>query len=254
MPTPGQRAVQIAEAEVGVREAPPGSNTGPRVRQYQAATALAGTGWAWCAAFVQWVWTVAGIRTDACSPSTQQFADRARALGWTGAPRPGAAVIWPGRHTETLTAPGNGGLWHTIGGNVSDAVRPCTRSLDGTVICVPPGLGDAPLPPRLFFLEDPAAQPRLCGPWRLKANRDRALARLTAPMRARARLIRTPQGRWAFLLGPRRVYGPWTDPGARAAAQAVLEARLGRRLRTYSRPVKTTTTSPAGARALGKTT
>lgn len=249
--TPGERAVLIAEAEVGVTEQPVGSNTGPRIREYQAATTLEGTFWAWCAAFVQWVWTRAGIPTEACSPSTQLFADRARAKGWVGTPRPGAAVIWPGRHTEVLTAPAGGGLWHTVGGNVSDAVRPCTRSLAGTVICVPPGLDDVPPPPRLYYLEDPAARPRLCGPWRLKANRDRALARLSVPVRARARLIRTPKGRYAFLLGPRRIYGPWTDAGSRASAQASLEERLGRRLRPYSRPAKTTT---GAAQALGKTT
>lgn len=250
--TPGERAVLIAQAEVGVTEAPPGSNTGPRVRVFQAATTLAGTRWPWCAAFVQWVWDRAGVRTDVCSPSTQVFADRAQARGWTGAPRAGAAVIWPGRHTEVLTAPAGGRLWHTVGGNVSDGVRACTRDIGGTVICVPPGLGDVPPPPRLFFLEDPAARPRLCGPWRLRANRDRALARLGARQRARARPIRTARGRYAFLLGPRRVYGPWTDPDARRASQAVLEARLGRRLRPYSRPAAKS--SGQGPQALGKTT
>ena len=47
--------VNIASSEVGVREKPKNSNTGPRVKEYQAATWLDGTGWAWCAAFVCWV-------------------------------------------------------------------------------------------------------------------------------------------------------------------------------------------------------
>jgi hypothetical protein len=46
------RLIDIARGEVGVREK--GNNTGPRVKEYQAATNLAGTGWFWCAAFVGW--------------------------------------------------------------------------------------------------------------------------------------------------------------------------------------------------------
>ncbi len=46
--------------EVGVKEEPAGSNSGPRVRQYQAATNLGGTGWPWCAAFVCWCYKTAG--------------------------------------------------------------------------------------------------------------------------------------------------------------------------------------------------
>lgn len=47
--------LQIALAEVGVEEQPRGSNRGPRVDQYQAATNLAPKDWgAWCAAFVCW--------------------------------------------------------------------------------------------------------------------------------------------------------------------------------------------------------
>lgn len=47
-----QKLTAIAAAEVGIIEA--GRNTGKRVRQYQAATNLDGTGWAWCAAFICW--------------------------------------------------------------------------------------------------------------------------------------------------------------------------------------------------------
>lgn len=44
----------IARAEIGVREIPKNSNSGPRVLEYQRATWLDGTGWAWCAAFQCW--------------------------------------------------------------------------------------------------------------------------------------------------------------------------------------------------------
>ena len=47
---------RIALAEVGVEEKPRGSNRGPRVDEYQAATWLERHQWgAWCAAFICWV-------------------------------------------------------------------------------------------------------------------------------------------------------------------------------------------------------
>lgn len=48
------KIVEIATAEIGVEEVN-GSNSGERVKQYQAATSLRGTGWPWCAAFVCFV-------------------------------------------------------------------------------------------------------------------------------------------------------------------------------------------------------
>jgi hypothetical protein len=48
------KLVSILTAENGVREVPANSNRGSRVQEYQAATWLSGTGWAWCAAFICW--------------------------------------------------------------------------------------------------------------------------------------------------------------------------------------------------------
>jgi hypothetical protein len=48
------RLADILRAENGVREIPANSNKGPRVEEYQRATWLNGTGWAWCAAFICW--------------------------------------------------------------------------------------------------------------------------------------------------------------------------------------------------------
>lgn len=44
----------IARTQAGVEEVPRGSNSGEAIRHYQAATNLDGTGWPWCAAFVDW--------------------------------------------------------------------------------------------------------------------------------------------------------------------------------------------------------
>ena len=46
--------VDIARTQVGVVEKG-GNNKGPEVQKYQSATWLAGTGWAWCAAFICWL-------------------------------------------------------------------------------------------------------------------------------------------------------------------------------------------------------
>lgn len=46
--------VDVLVSKNGVREVPKNSNRGPDVEQFQRATWLEGTGWAWCAAFVCW--------------------------------------------------------------------------------------------------------------------------------------------------------------------------------------------------------
>ncbi len=51
--TPLGKLVAIAEAELGKKETA-GSNRGPDVRKYQAATTLAPGAWPYCAAFVCW--------------------------------------------------------------------------------------------------------------------------------------------------------------------------------------------------------
>lgn len=56
----GQRIAQIAATELGVAEAPPGSNDGPRIAQYRQSTAGAGVG-PWCSYFTSWVAASAGV-------------------------------------------------------------------------------------------------------------------------------------------------------------------------------------------------
>lgn len=52
--TARHKAVAYALSQNGVTESPAGSNSGTKVREYQATTTLGGTGWPWCAAFVSW--------------------------------------------------------------------------------------------------------------------------------------------------------------------------------------------------------
>lgn len=55
------KVVELALQEVGIREIPVDSNRGKRVEEYQAATWLDGSGWAWCAAFIVWLCREAGM-------------------------------------------------------------------------------------------------------------------------------------------------------------------------------------------------
>lgn len=59
--TTREQVVTIAESQVGVREAT-GNNDGPEVAMYLFNTGLP-EGYAWCAAFVSWVFQEAGIKT-----------------------------------------------------------------------------------------------------------------------------------------------------------------------------------------------
>ena len=54
MKTLSEQIREVATEEIGTKEIGY-SNTGKRVQQYQAATSLDGTGWAWCAAFICFV-------------------------------------------------------------------------------------------------------------------------------------------------------------------------------------------------------
>ena len=49
-----ERLITIASGKVGVRESPLGSNSGPEIVKFQRASNLDGSGWPWCAAFIDW--------------------------------------------------------------------------------------------------------------------------------------------------------------------------------------------------------
>lgn len=56
--TARQRALAIAKSQVGVKEHPPNSNDGPKVREYQRVTGAFRA--AWCASFTAWAYKEAG--------------------------------------------------------------------------------------------------------------------------------------------------------------------------------------------------
>lgn len=80
-----QRIVDIAVREIGVQEAT-GHNDGPRVAEYLAYTGL-GKGHAWCAAFVSWCYSQAGLTaprnawSPALFPMARRYTEREVKLG-----------------------------------------------------------------------------------------------------------------------------------------------------------------------------
>ena len=251
--TANQRVVATAARYVGVRENPPGSNRGPLIDKWEAYWRLGYLGWPWCGAFASAVLREAGV-TDVSHPSTAEICRKARERGWvTNTPVPGALIVWCGTHVGILVSQASPGVWNTIEGNSGDMVARRVRSLAGATLVVSPELRHAqPSIERQFYLEDTAVQPKFYGPWRTKAARDRAISRLSPANRRLARKVRV-KGKYGFTLG-RRVYGPWLDQAGRDSAEKVLERRLGRQLRKFSRVVSQTHSSTSAPEALGKTT
>jgi hypothetical protein len=137
--TAGQRALAAAQAEVGVAEQPPGSNDGPRIAEYRAATAGSGVG-PWCAYFTSWCASQAGAPIGEVGQgfgsveavyAWAQRTGRAIPAGPGVAPSPGDLIVWGGRHIGIVESVDPDGSIHTIEGNSSNAVSRRTYGPDG---------------------------------------------------------------------------------------------------------------------------
>ena len=133
----GARALAAAQGEVGVAEAPPGSNDGPRIAQYRA-TVPGGPVGPWCAYFVSWAAQQAGTPLGeqgqgfAAVSQVWDWAQRSgRAIPATGRPQPGDLIVWGGRHIGMVESVGADGSVHTVEGNSSDQVARRTYGPDG---------------------------------------------------------------------------------------------------------------------------
>jgi hypothetical protein len=137
--TAGQRALAVAQAEVGVAEQPPGSNDGPRIAEYRAATAGSGVG-PWCAYFTSWAAAQAGAPLGEVGQgfgsveavyAWAQRTGRAMPAGPGVVPSPGDLIVWGGRHIGIVESVDPDGSIHTIEGNSSNAVSRRTYGADG---------------------------------------------------------------------------------------------------------------------------
>ncbi len=132
----GQLIANIAQAEVGVREEPAGSNNGARIAEYRTATAGSGVG-PWCSYFVSWVTAQAGVpigptgQGEGWVPNVERWGkDTGRWIAPNAGipPQAGDIVIFD-RNGDGLTdhigivtgARPDGGI-DTVEGNSSDAV------------------------------------------------------------------------------------------------------------------------------------
>jgi hypothetical protein len=137
--TPGQRALQLAQAEVGQAEQPPGSNDSPRIAEYRTATAGSGVG-PWCAYFVSWAANHAGVPLGEAGQgfgAVGAVASWAQRTGrWTPAasgqpPQAGDLIVWGGRHIGIVESVDPDGAIHTIEGNSSNMVTRRTHDATG---------------------------------------------------------------------------------------------------------------------------
>jgi hypothetical protein len=137
MKTLSQHIVDVAAGEVGVKEIGT-SNRGKRVQEYQAATNLGGTGWAWCAAFICWCVREATHRweTERQTMVTFKRPQTAAAYGFdewslrqdkstktrrshTGEPIGIASLLSTSHVVLAVSAPDKNGNFRTIEGNTN---------------------------------------------------------------------------------------------------------------------------------------
>jgi hypothetical protein len=134
----GQAMVNLARAEIGVAEQPPGSNDSPRISQFRQATAGAPGPGPWCAYFVSWAAREAGVPIGDAGQgfgrvddvwAWGQSAGKAIPAG-SGQPQPGDLIVWD-EHIGIVESVGADGSIHTIEGNSSDRVSQRTYGADG---------------------------------------------------------------------------------------------------------------------------
>lgn len=125
-----KKILAAARREIGVHEIPWGSNTGPRVREYQAATWLRGTNWPWCVAFCQWILREAGAPLPYKSAGVYDLYRWAKRTGVTTSnPTPGDLVCFKiGAGHIAILEHIDSSFVYTIDGNSSDQVKRCTRT------------------------------------------------------------------------------------------------------------------------------
>jgi hypothetical protein len=156
------RAIAQAKKDLaaGTQEVPPGTNTGPRVREMQAHTWLGGTRWPWCvAACITWA-EEAGFKLPYQGAGAYAYHAWAKKAGWLVPMKkaiPGDFVVFNigSGHIAMLEKPIVGSQVTTIGGNESHKVKRSTRNTslirEGTIVHLPETLiKPPPAKPPLF--------------------------------------------------------------------------------------------------------
>ena len=134
--TPGERALQAAQGELGVHEEPDGSNDGARIAEYRTATAGSAAGVPWCAYFVSWAARQAGTPIGEHGQgygAVEQIASWAertgRLLPAGTTPQPGDLILFGGRHVGIVESVSADGRLTTVEGNHQNAVQRVQRTI-----------------------------------------------------------------------------------------------------------------------------
>jgi hypothetical protein len=134
----GQAMVNLARAEIGVTEQPPGSNESPRIAQFRQATAGAPGPGPWCAYFVSWAAREAGVPIGDAGQGFGRVDDvwawgeragKAIPAG-SGTPQPGDLIVWD-EHIGIVESVAPDGTITTVEGNSSNAVSRRTYAAGG---------------------------------------------------------------------------------------------------------------------------
>jgi CHAP domain len=134
--SPGRRALLAAQAEIGVRETPYGSNNAPRISEYRTATTGSAPGVPWCAYFVSWAARQAGAPIGeqgqgyGAVEQIASWAERTGRLVPPGTPpEPGDLILFGGRHVGIVESVGTDGRLTTVEGNHRNSVQRVERTL-----------------------------------------------------------------------------------------------------------------------------
>jgi hypothetical protein len=134
----GQTMLNLARAEIGVTEQPPGSNESPRIAQFRQATAGAPGPGPWCAYFVSWAAREAGAPLGDAGQGFGRVDDvwawaersgKAIPAG-SGKPQPGDLIVWD-EHIGIVESVGADGSIRTVEGNSSNSVAQRSYGADG---------------------------------------------------------------------------------------------------------------------------
>ena len=132
-----QAIVAIARSQIGVTEQPPGSNDGPAIAAYRAATAGATAGEPWCAYFASWVARQAGEPLGLQGQGLGAVRDiwswaeqtgRAVPNGPGVVPQPGDLIVFGDEHVGVVDQVLPNGDIETVEGNYDNSVAQVIRS------------------------------------------------------------------------------------------------------------------------------
>lgn len=124
------KLVEIAKSQIGTQEDPAHTNKGAAIRKYQEATNLAGQGWPWCAAFVDWCIAEYALTGGIDAKKIPRTASAFGLIEWgkkqgcevitEAMPEPGDIVVYTFSHCGIVSRLGDAGtLFYAIEGNTN---------------------------------------------------------------------------------------------------------------------------------------